>query len=183
MDSQNQLGSKWWVDTGRTDRPPAKPGIAGSTSLAGMRFYKVADGFEQESAREKLTDNNLKVLLSASPEPGTWKEVALVPHKRAPKREVARVIDSVALPAYARGVIVDCGQVLRLLVTGTPIGERILELALVEPPSFDAWVEDEWVEERLFPGRRRALREFRQLIRDYLSPDAIALQKSIAPAV
>lgn len=182
MDGESKLESKWWVDTGRTDRPQSALQRQ-QVPVAGMKFYKVAEGFEQEAAREKLTDNNLKVLLAAAPELGAWKVVAFVPHKRAPRREITKIMNFVVLPDYARGVIADCGRVLRLLVTGTPIGERILELALGEPPSFDAWIQDEWVEERVFSGRMRAMREFRRLIRNYLSPEAIELQKSISPAV
>lgn len=174
---------KWWVDTSRAETLKAKTPKQEGAKLAGMKFYAVAEGFEQEAARERLTDNNLKLLLEHAPELGRWKVVALVPKRRASRRDVQRVLDAVILPPYASGLIVDCGDVLRLLVTGSPVGERILELALGDPPSFDAWIQDEWVEERLFSGRGRALREFRMAIRRYLAPEAIALHKAIVPRV
>ncbi|MCX8071648.1 MAG: hypothetical protein N3C12_04250 [Candidatus Binatia bacterium] len=170
------VARKWWVDTTRAEkirgRRPGGP--------AGMRFYEVAKGFEQETARERLTDNNLKVLLEASPGPGEWKVVHFT-ERRFPQRELDRVRNMVVLPPYARGVIVDCGRNVRLLVTGDRIGERILELTLGETPAFDAWIGDEWVDEREFPGANRALREFRRLIRDYLSPEAIAAYEAVRP--
>lgn len=174
---------KWWVDTTRAETLKVKTPKPEGTRLAGMKFYKVAEGFEQEAARERLTDNNLKLLLGHALQFGRWKVVALVPGRRASRRDVQRVLDAVILPPYACGLVVDCGQVLRLLVTGSPIGERILELALGDLPSFDAWIQDEWVEEKLFPGRARALREFRTAIRRYLSPEAIALYKAVMPRV
>lgn len=170
------IARKWWVDTTRAEhirgRRPAGP--------AGMRFYQVAEGFEQEKARERLTDNNLKVLLEASPNLGEWKIVHFTT-KHFPRRELDRVKNMVPLPPYARGVIVDCGRNLRLLVTGERIGERLLELTLGETPAFDAWIGEEWVAEGEFRGANRALREFRRLIRDYLSPEAIVAYEAARP--
>ncbi|GBD27725.1 hypothetical protein HRbin30_03080 [bacterium HR30] len=170
------VARKWWVDTTRAEnirgRRPGGP--------AGMRFYEVARGFEQEKARERLTDNNLKVLLDASPNLGEWKVIHFT-EKHFPRRELERVKNMVLLPAYARGVIVDCGRNVRLLVTGERIGERVLELTLGETPAFDAWIGDEWVAEREFRGANRALREFRRLIREYLSPEAIAAYEATRP--
>lgn len=163
------VARKWWVDTSRAekirDRRPAGP--------AGMRFYQVARGFEQEAARERLTDNNLKVLLQANPPLGEWLVVPFV-EKRFPRRELDRIRAMVPLPPYARGVIVDHGSTVRLLVTGEKIGDRILELTLGERPAFDAWIGEEWVEEREFPGGKAALRHFRALVQNYLSAEAIA---------
>ncbi|GIW43137.1 MAG: hypothetical protein KatS3mg077_0419 [Candidatus Binatia bacterium] len=170
------VARKWWVDTTRAekirDRRPGGP--------AGMRFYEVAKDFQQEVARERLTDNNLKVLLEASPQLGQWKVVHFT-EKHFARREMDRIRNMVALPPYARGVIVDSGRSVRLLVTGERIGERILELTLGETPAFDAWIGEEWVEEREFPGAKRALREFRRLIHDYLSPEAIAAYEARRP--
>jgi hypothetical protein len=65
-------------------------------------------------------------------------------------------------------------------VTGTPLGERLLELTLGEVPSFDCWVRNEWVREALFDHADKALRALNQFIRDYLSPEGIACAEAIA---
>ncbi len=169
------VSNRWWVDLGGTEKVKVKrpPGPAGS------RFFAVAHDFEQESARERLTDNNLKLLREADPPEGGWGYVRLA-ETAYPARELERIKKLVALPGYARGVVVDCGRSVRLLVTGTPAGERLLELALGEAPSFDCWVYQEWVEEALFDDADQALRAFRRLIEQYLSPEGIVRAEAIA---
>ena len=97
-----------------------------------------------------------------------------------PERELERIKRLVVLPPYARGVIVDCGRSVRLLITGTPVGERLLELALGEAPSFDCWVHQEWVREAVFDDADKALRALRNFIAEYLSPEGIAHAESVA---
>jgi hypothetical protein len=97
-----------------------------------------------------------------------------------PERELERIKRLVVLPAYARGVIVDCGRSVRLLITGTTIGERLLELALGEAPSFDCWVHHEWVREAVFDDADKALRALRGFIKQYLSPEGIAHAEAVA---
>lgn len=169
------VANRWWVDLGGTEKIKSKrpPGPAGS------QFFQVAHDFEQERARERLTDNNLKVLAMGAPPEGGWGYVRLA-ETTYPERELERIKKLVALPSYARGVIVDCGRSIRVLVTGTPLGERLLELAVGEAPSFDCWVHHEWVHEALFEDADQALRALRGFIRHYLSPDGIAQYESIA---
>jgi hypothetical protein len=169
------VGNRWWVDSGGNERLKVKrvPGPAGS------QFFAVAHDFEQERARERLTDNNLKLLAAADPPEGGWGYVKLA-ETTYPERELERVKRLVDLPAYARAVIVDCGRSIRILVTGTPPGERLLEMALGEAPSFDCWVRNEWVREALFGDADKALRALRNFIAEYLSPEGIAHSEAIA---
>lgn len=165
---------RWWVDFG--GKEGAKPVAAPAPAVAapvGQRFYTAAQGFEQEAARARLTDLNLKLLVEANPDLGQWGYVQLVDRPLA-AQEADRIRTAIDLPPYARGAFIDSGRSVRLLVTGTPIGERILELALTRDPSFDCWIRGEWVREELFKDRKRALRAFRDYIAHYLSPDGIA---------
>ncbi|MFQ5667387.1 MAG: hypothetical protein ACE5I7_13290 [Candidatus Binatia bacterium] len=166
---------RWWVDLGGTEKVKVKrpPGPAGS------RFFQVAHDFEQERAREHLTDNNLKLVSAANPPAGGWGYVRLG-ESTYPRRELDRIKRLVALPPYARGVIVDCGRSVRLLVTGSPAGERLLELALGDAPSFDCWVHHEWVREEVFTDADKALRSFRRYVAEYLSPEGVAQAEAIA---
>lgn len=168
--------NRWWVDSSTASKIRARPAPEG---IAGSRFFRAGAGFEQEAARERLTDNNLKIVKQAVPKEGQWAYVRLG-EKALPERERQRIEREVPLPGYARGVFVDCGRSARLLVTGTPPGERLLEITLNEAPSFDCWVGDEWVREMVFKDSRAALRTFRQLIQDYLSPQALDLARQIA---
>lgn len=79
--------------------------------------------------------------------------------------------------------MVDCGRVLRLLVTGTPLGDRILDLTLSEPPSFDAWIGTDWVRERAFRDRKSALGGLRRYIAEFLSPEGIAAWEAMRARV
>ena len=170
---QPTVTNRWWVDFG-TEKVRVKraPGPAGS------QFFQVAHDFDQDRAWERLTDNNLKTLAEADPPEGGWVSVRLA-ETEYPERELERVKGLVALPSYARGVVVDCGRSVRLLITGTPVGERVLELALGEAPSFDCWVRGEWVHEALFTGADRALKALRGFINEYLSPEGIARCEAI----
>lgn len=166
--------NRWWVELGNAEKVKVKrpPGPVGS------QFFQAACDFDQERARERLSDNNRKLLSAADPPPGGWGYVRLA-ESTYPGRELERVKKLLPLPSYARGLIVDCGRSLRILVTGTAIGECVLELALGETPSFDCWVHQEWVREALFDDADKALKALQRFIREYLSPDAIARSEAI----
>jgi hypothetical protein len=170
------IANRWWVDSSGKERNRPQPA---PTALAGAKFFRAAVGFAQEPARDRLTDNNLKIVRQAAPPEGEWVYVKLNDSAFS-ERERERITREIALPPYARGVIVDCGRTLRLLVTGTPIGDRLLDLTLGEAPSFDCWVHGEWVRETVFKDNNFALRAFKRLVPEYLSPEAIRLSEEIA---
>lgn len=167
--------NRWWVDLGGNEKGRVKR----TAGPAGSQFFQVGRDFEQETAKDRLTDHNLKLLVAADPPEGGWGYVRLA-ETAYPERELERVKRLVALPSYARGVIVDCGRSLRILVTGMPLGERLLELSLGEAPSFDCWVRGEWVREALFDDADKALRALQRFMRDYLSPEGVAHAEAIA---
>jgi len=177
--SDNQADSRvtdrWWVETAPKQRPketrPAGP--------AGTSFFTVAHDFEQDRARDRLTDNNLKLLQMANPPEGGWGYVQLADHK-FPARELDRIKQLINLPAYARAAIIDSGRTIRILATGNPVGERILDLTLGDAPSFDCWIDGEWVREATFDGVKAAVKAFRRFLADYLSPEGIARGADVA---
>ena len=99
------LGSNWWVDVGENAKIKVKS--AASERLNDM--FKAADGFEQETARDRLTDNNWKLVAQAEPPEGGWSYIQLAPTK-FPEKELAKIKRLVDLPDYARGVILDSGE-------------------------------------------------------------------------
>lgn len=172
--------SRWWIDRDKKrerERAAPKP-----TVPVGSRFYRAGAGFDQETARSRLTDLNRKLLMDANPEEGSWAYVQLA-EKPHPERERERIKEQIALPPYARALLVDCGRSVRVLVTASPLGARILDLTLGENPSFDCWIDGEWVRERLFRDNRSALNAIKRYIAEYLSPEGIASWEAVRARV
>jgi len=163
--------NRWWVDHGKdakgnpVPRPPAQ---------FGHRFFRTGDGFEQDRARIRLTDSNLKWLEEATPAPGSWAIVYVLPSERVPEPRVERVKGAFTLPPGGRGVLVDSGASIRAIITADPPGERLVELRLGDESSFDAWVSGEWVREELFRNFDDALRRAPRLVREYLTTSRAA---------
>src|SRR5262245_50272382 len=172
--------NRWWTELGnKREGATAKRGEPTPHPVAGMKFFRIAEGYDQDRARDNLTDQNQRLLHEMNPEEGQWSYMSLL-KQRYPKRDLERIKQHLDLPPYARGAIIDSGRSIRLLVTGSPIGERVLELALVSPPSFDAWVRGEWVREELYRDNQQALNRFRKLIRRFLSAEGIADAESVS---
>jgi hypothetical protein len=163
--------NRWWVDQGKDaagrpiERPPAQ---------FGGRFFQSGAGFEQDRAQRRLTDSNLKWLEEGNPGPDVWTVVTMLPRECFPQNRLERVQKALRLPAGCRGVLVDSGNALRAIATGTPVGERLIELRLGDDCSFDAWVRSEWVREAFFRNFDDALRRAPSLIREYLATDRAA---------
>jgi hypothetical protein len=158
--------NRWWVDQGKdakgnpVPRPPAQ---------FGHRFFRTGDGFEQDRARTRLTDSNLKWLEEAAPPAGAWAVVHVLADERAPDARIEKIKAAFGLPPGGRGVIVDSGTALRAIITGDPPGARLVEVRLGDESSFDAWVGGEWVREALFRGFDEALRRAPALVREYVT--------------
>lgn len=172
---QPTVENRWWVDSGKRERrpgaaqrPPEQEPIVGAT------FFAVGKGFDQDRARANLTDGNLNFLKQANPAEGTWAYLPLTDEQSSPEL-IDKVQRALRLPKWARGVIVDSGTSLRAIASGTPVGERIVELSLGAHSCFDAWASGDWVRERVFRSRERALREGARLFVRYLrSPSGAA---------
>jgi hypothetical protein len=182
-DSNNPtVKDRWWVDTGDKSKRAQKAAppvpVEKEAAPVGSRLYRSAVGFDQETARARLTDLNMKLLVEANPPEGGWGYVQLAETPFS-EREREKIQSRVNLPGYARGAVIDGGRSLRLLFTGTPIGERILDLALTEVPSFDCWILGDWVREEVFENQRHALGRIRRLIEEFLSPEGIAMWESL----
>jgi len=157
---------RWWVDTGKaTERARVAPG---PRPPVGSSFFDIGYEFDQERARTRLTDINVKFLEEARPTPGEWTVIRMVPDERVPDSELERVKRRLALPPDARGVIVDSGRSARFIITGDPMGERILEFTLGEESSFDCWIRGDWVHEELFRSLDDALQKAGPYVRHYL---------------
>ena len=159
--------NRWWVDTGKT-KERARAVTSGERPPVGSKFFDIGYEFDQESARARLTDLNLKILEEARPPLGGWAVVRMVPNECVPVADLDRMKQRLSLPQNARGVIVDCGRTVRFIITGEPVGERILDFTLGEESSFDCWIRGDWVHEELFSTLDEALRKARPYVGQYL---------------
>jgi len=60
------------------------------------------------------------------------------------------------------------------LITGHPVGERLMDINFTEVPSLDYWVNGELVEERLFANFDEVLRKLRPGLDRYLSQPVLS---------
>jgi hypothetical protein len=158
------LENRWWVDQQRDaqgyliDRPRIP-----------LRFFRSAAGFDQDTAQRRLTDLNLKWFNEVETRPGEWALIRTLENQRVPEPRLRKVQGLLPVPPGCRGVLVDSGEALRAIVTGTPLGDRLVEVRIGVESSFDAWVGGEWVREVLFRNADDALRRAPRLVREYLT--------------
>jgi hypothetical protein len=160
------LENRWWVDQQKDAQgnPIDRPRVA-------LRFFRSGAGFEQDRAQRRLTDLNLKWFDEADAAPGGWAIVRTLPNQRVPEPRVNKVKAALPIPSDGRAILVDSGESLRAIITGNPVGERLVEVRLGSESSFDAWVYGEWVREVLFRNFEDAMRRGPRLVRDYLMTD------------
>lgn len=170
-DEKPAVENRWWVDSGTTKGRSTTPSTPseedGTGPIVGDRFFAIGRGFDQDRAQKTLTDSNLNLIREANPDDGQWAYLCMIEDKSSPER-LAKVRRMLRLPKWARGVLVDAGTSIRAIATGDPVGENIVELTIGSQSSFDAWADGEWVREKVFRSRERALREGSRLIVRYL---------------
>ncbi|HZO82226.1 MAG TPA: hypothetical protein VFB33_11085 [Candidatus Binataceae bacterium] len=171
MAHKPNVENRWWVETTvkrpRQTRPEAAQPAEEQTiehapdSELVARFYSVARGYEQERAKEDLTDNNLRIARAANPQPGQWVYVPMT-EEHYPERLIKRVKDEFRLPREARGVLLDHGRLVRLLICGPQLEDWMIDVTLGEEPSVDVYVWNTMQRERLFRRAEEALRQARR---------------------
>jgi len=162
--------NRWWVDGGsHRDRQAKAVPRADSDAppIVGPLFFAVGKGFDQDRARANLTDSNVNLIREANPAEGTWGYLPMTEERSSPEL-LEKVRRALKLPKWARGVLVDSGTSIRAIASGTPVGDSIVELSLGSSPCLDAWAKGEWVREKVFRNRDRALREGGRLLVRYL---------------
>jgi hypothetical protein len=166
QDADSKLHTRWWIDQGKpTEQAPRS---AGAEPAVGASFYTVAKGYSQDVARSRLTDLNLKLFQEGDPGPDGWGYLQMTPD-RYPAKKLEQIQRALSLPAGVRAVAVDSGVSLRVILTGEPPGERLIELRFGEESSFDAWVRGEWVGEALFNRLPAALKAAGRFVSTYMS--------------
>src|SRR5713101_8043944 len=117
MAQKPTVENRWWVET-TFKKPRQTKAEADMPQLPiAMSFYTVAKDYDQDRAKDDLTDNNLRIARAANPAPGEWVYVAMT-EEHYPERLVRRIKEEFRLPREARGIILDHGSLLRLLICG-----------------------------------------------------------------
>ena len=126
-----------------------------------MSFYAVAKDYDQDRAKDDLTDNNLRIARAANPAQGDWAYVPMT-EDHYPARLVKRIKDEFRLPREARGIVLDHGRLLRLLICGPQLEDWMIDVTLADEPSVDVYVWSTMQRERLFKRAEDALRQSRK---------------------
>lgn len=165
---QPTVENRWWVDanTSAKRRGPTPPNERETPPIVG-RLFNVGRDFDPDRAKVRLTDANLQLLRETNPAEDSWAYVAMT-EQRSSREMLERVKRALRLPRGGRGVLVDSGTSLRAIATGHPFGDRVVELIFGGDSSLDVWAHGEWVAERVFRSRERALREAPHLLSRYL---------------
>ena len=154
MPQKPNVENRWWVETTfKKPKTGASPKLRCRSCRSRWRFYQVARDYDQDRAKEDLTDNNLRIAREANPPQGDWAYVAMT-EEHAPPNVIKRVKDEFRIPREARGIVIDHGRVVRLLICGPQLEDWMLDITLGDEPSVDAYVWSRDVSRANLPPRR-----------------------------
>ena len=169
----------------QTHSPQASELLSDDTELseeprepAGATFFRSVENYDQEKALESLSDLNVKLIKQANPTPGQWAYLALS-EEHCPPKEAERIKRAMTLPADVYAVIVDSGFSLRVILTGTPMYERMLEFNFIAEASFDCWIQEEWMREEVYEDKYELLRHAPELLQKYLEKDIVSNEELV----
>ncbi len=159
--------TKWWIDRRAIkEREKSAEPVKG---IIEKWAYELLKNYNQDEAAKNLVDINLKIFNGLTIAPGQWGYYSLEVGTY-PTDKLAKIKSSLPLPAGARGVVIDAGFSVRVIITGEPIGERYVDINFVDGPSLDYWVKGQLVEERVFSSVGEALKRIRPDLERYLKP-------------
>lgn len=159
--------TKWWIDRG-----PVKEREKPAAAVKGIIEKWAIDlltGYNQDQAMRNLVDINPRILKELSVGPGQWGYFSLEVGNYPPEK-LGKIKSGLPLPARARGIIIDAGYSVRIVITSEPVGERYVDINFTDAPSLDYWVNGQLVEERVFSNLGEALNRIRPDLASYLNP-------------
>lgn len=161
MAQKPNVENRWWVETSFKKPKQTKSETDLPQLPVAMSFYAVAKDYDQERAKDDLTDNNLRIIRAAEPKQGEWVYVPMTEEHYSP-RLVKRIKEEFRLPREAHGIVLDHGRLLRLLICGPQIEDWMIDVTLADEPSVDVYVWSTMYRERLFRRAEEALRQARK---------------------
>jgi hypothetical protein len=169
---------KWWIERGTVREREKKP--EPNRGIIDFWAYELLKNYSQDQALKSVAGINERILKNLSVGPNEWDYFSLNVGK-FPQGKLNRIKEALRLPQYARGLIIDArgliidaGYSVRVLITGDPVGERLMDINFPEVPSLDYWVKGELVEERLFTNFEDVLRKLRPVLNRYLSQPVLS---------
>lgn len=161
MAHKPNVQNRWWVET-TVKKPKQAQADKNLPQLpVAMGFYSVARDYDQDRAKDDLTDNNLRIIREANPPQGGWVYVPMT-EERYRENLIKRIKDEFRLPREARGIVLDHGRLVRLLICGPEFEDWSIDITLTEVPSVDVYVWGTMHRERLFKNAEEALRQARR---------------------
>jgi len=159
--------TKCWIDRGplKEREKPAEP-VKG---IIEKWAYELLKNYNQDQAAKNLVDTNPRLLKELTVGPGEWGYFSLDVGKY-PEDKLAKIKAGLPLPARSRGVVIDAGYSVRIVITGEPVGERYVDINFTESPSLDCWVNGQLVEERVFANMGEALKRIRPELPYFINP-------------
>lgn len=159
--------TKWWIDRGpvKEREKPAEP-VKG---IIEKWAYELLKNYNQDQAAKNLVDINSKILNGISLGPGEWGYYSLDVGKY-PADKLARIKNSLPLPTGARGIVIDAGYSVRIIITSEPVGKRYVDINFTDSPSLDYWVNGQLIEERVYANVGEALKRIRPTLAEFLKP-------------
>jgi hypothetical protein len=158
---------KWWIDRGPVKEKQKETPVG--RGIIEKWVYELLKDYSQDQAVRNVVDINQKLLKELSVSPGGWEYLSLGVGSY-PEKGLAKIKGSLQLPPGARALIIDAGYSVRILITGEPIGNRLIDINLTEAPSLDYWLDSQLLEERLFRSVDEALKKIRTSLSNYLNP-------------
>jgi hypothetical protein len=160
--------TKWWIDRG----PAVKEREKTATPEKGIIekwAYELLKNYNQDQAAKNLVDINAKLLQGLAAAPGEWGYYSLEIGNYPPEK-LAKIKSSLPLPPNSRGLVIDAGYSIRIIITGEPAGARFVDINFTDQPSLDYWVNGQLVEERVYANVGEALKRVRAELPRYLPP-------------
>ena len=161
MAQKPNVENRWWVETAFKKPRQVKAESELPQLPIAMSFYTVAKDYNQDRAKEDLTDNNLRIAQAANPPQGDWVIFPMTEEHFSPNN-VKRLKDEFRLPREARGIVIDHGRLVRLLICGPELEDWMIDITLSDEPSVDVYVWSTMYREKLFRRAEEALRQARR---------------------
>jgi hypothetical protein len=156
---------KWWIDRGPVKEREKQSQLG--RGIIEKWTYELLKDYRQEQAVKNVVDINPRTLKDLSQAPLGWNYVSLGVGVYPPER-LEKIKKTLTLPRDARALLIDAGYSVRLLITGEPVGERLLDINFIDAPSLDFFVKNELIEEKLFPNLEVTLRNLQNKLASYL---------------
>ncbi|HKY08536.1 MAG TPA: hypothetical protein VJQ55_09850 [Candidatus Binatia bacterium] len=161
--------TKWWIDRGPAVKEREKPATP-EKGIVEKWAYNLLKNYNQDQAAKNLVDINTRLLQGLSAAPGEWGYYSLEIGTYPPDK-LARIKAGLPLPANSRGLVVDAGYSVRVIITAEPPGSRFVDINFVDQPSLDYWVSGQLIEERVYSNVGEALKRIRAELPRYLNSD------------